>query len=217
MIAILAGMLLPALNRARTTARVASCTSNMRQIGIGMEFYTNDYNEWHIPYRSDFNPAADWAISDWHVSIGQYMPGTTVVNEGNKYYTITKCPVTQEGAANLHAQNKYGNYSYNLRLSYGPWKSAALKRSQIKRNCIAVIDGRMRTMINWFNDCQNEAAMTAHYGFANTSQTLRGGAQTNALFTDGHVEAISSRSILGNSTDTVAMDDRWYPTAEKVD
>ncbi len=41
-IAILAGMLLPALNKARESARAAQCLSNMKQIGTSTNFYCND-------------------------------------------------------------------------------------------------------------------------------------------------------------------------------
>ncbi len=44
-IAILAGMLLPALNKARNTARQAACQSNQKQIGIGFSAYLNDYQD----------------------------------------------------------------------------------------------------------------------------------------------------------------------------
>lgn len=43
-IAILAGMLLPALNSARDRTRVASCVSNMKQLGMGFVFYTDAYD-----------------------------------------------------------------------------------------------------------------------------------------------------------------------------
>ena len=41
-IAILAGMLFPALNKAREKARLATCTSNLRQIGNDLAMYEND-------------------------------------------------------------------------------------------------------------------------------------------------------------------------------
>ncbi len=43
-IAILAGMLLPALNKARESARTANCVSNLKQIGLGVNFYADDHN-----------------------------------------------------------------------------------------------------------------------------------------------------------------------------
>jgi len=46
-IAILAGMLLPALARAREEARKAVCKSNLKQIGLALNMYSNDYEEWY--------------------------------------------------------------------------------------------------------------------------------------------------------------------------
>jgi prepilin-type N-terminal cleavage/methylation domain-containing protein/prepilin-type processing-associated H-X9-DG protein len=44
-IAILAAMLLPALNKAREKARTANCGANMRQIGLVNQMYLDDTNE----------------------------------------------------------------------------------------------------------------------------------------------------------------------------
>jgi prepilin-type N-terminal cleavage/methylation domain-containing protein len=42
-ISVLAGILLPVLAKAQSRARLASCVSNSRQVGIGMQLYANDF------------------------------------------------------------------------------------------------------------------------------------------------------------------------------
>lgn len=49
-IAILAGMLLPALQRAREKARSVICSANALQIGKGMDFYAVDYHDFCMPF-----------------------------------------------------------------------------------------------------------------------------------------------------------------------
>ncbi|MCD6220961.1 DUF1559 domain-containing protein [bacterium] len=52
-IAILAAMLLPALAKAREQARRAICTSNLKQIGLAVHMYANDYEEYFPADNSD--------------------------------------------------------------------------------------------------------------------------------------------------------------------
>jgi len=48
-IAILASLLLPALNQARDRAKAINCVSNLKQFGLGMSMYFNDNDEWIPP------------------------------------------------------------------------------------------------------------------------------------------------------------------------
>ncbi len=49
-IAILASMLLPSLQRARKVARCAKCISNLRQMGVGVNGYSSDFDGWTPAY-----------------------------------------------------------------------------------------------------------------------------------------------------------------------
>jgi len=51
-IAILAALLLPALNRAREMAKQSSCQSNLKNIGLAMQMYAVDYGQ-YVSWASD--------------------------------------------------------------------------------------------------------------------------------------------------------------------
>ena len=55
-IGILAAMLLPALNQAREKARRANCLSNLKQIGLGIAMYADNYNG-RMPLTSGSPPS----------------------------------------------------------------------------------------------------------------------------------------------------------------
>ncbi len=59
-ISILIAMLLPALNRARESARTVSCLSNLRQVTQGLMMYAQD-NHGSLPYAWDFTSGTCWA------------------------------------------------------------------------------------------------------------------------------------------------------------
>jgi len=60
-IAILAGMLLPALNKAREKAKATGCISNLKQLGTATESYINDYNGFYPNYSSNAGEEALWS------------------------------------------------------------------------------------------------------------------------------------------------------------
>ncbi|MBQ6471471.1 MAG: type II secretion system protein [Victivallales bacterium] len=49
-IAILASMLLPALSKAREKARAVACVNNLKQIGLALRFYNDEYEEYMPKY-----------------------------------------------------------------------------------------------------------------------------------------------------------------------
>ncbi len=65
-IALLIGILLPALARARTSARTTRCLANVRQIGIAWSMYAGDFDDRAAPYktRSDGDLAYWWGAED---------------------------------------------------------------------------------------------------------------------------------------------------------
>lgn len=64
-ISILAAILFPAFSRARENARKASCQSSLKQIGLGLVQYEQDYDERTPIHNSDATNV--WNITDYSV------------------------------------------------------------------------------------------------------------------------------------------------------
>ncbi len=92
-IAILAGMLLPALNAAREKARRVSCTSNLKQLGLGFKQYAMDYSD-RYPYFGTLSQANVVEIADAADAV-QMATATfhhTYLSDRNLY----RCPSTTD-------------------------------------------------------------------------------------------------------------------------
>ena len=75
-IAILAAILFPVFARARESARRASCMSNLKQIGLGVMMYVQDYDEAYPPV---YNSTISVATARYWVTIVQpYQKNTQV-------------------------------------------------------------------------------------------------------------------------------------------
>ncbi|MBO5308255.1 MAG: prepilin-type N-terminal cleavage/methylation domain-containing protein [Lentisphaeria bacterium] len=59
-IAILAAMLLPALNKARAKAQAIACTNNMKSLGNANVFYASDFNSFDVRHSSNDSGSAPW-------------------------------------------------------------------------------------------------------------------------------------------------------------
>ena len=128
-IAILAGMLLPALNRARETARTIKCTSNLKTMGTAMFGYSHDYSEWIVPAMATKDTTVyaqqsrTWygLLSGYHESpYAPLSPGYGAVYRGyNNHHDGTfTCPSEPVKLGHSN-QNKfmYTHYGINVLLS----------------------------------------------------------------------------------------------------
>ncbi len=75
-IAILAAILFPVFARARENARKSTCQSNLKQIGIGMSMYIQDYDE-TLPAPYVFNGPTPPRIR-WHELVQPYVKNTQI-------------------------------------------------------------------------------------------------------------------------------------------
>jgi prepilin-type N-terminal cleavage/methylation domain-containing protein/prepilin-type processing-associated H-X9-DG protein len=83
-IAVLAAMLLPALNRAKQSAHLAKCVSNLRQIGLATALYVTDYKA-YPGYWTNAGPAQGYAPSLWYEQLNPYVSDPT-------WMGVYRCP-----------------------------------------------------------------------------------------------------------------------------
>jgi len=101
-IAILASILFPVFARARENARRSSCQSNMKQLGLGIIQYTQDYDEKYPLARQETDPITIYSYAYWGQLIMPYVKSPQVlecpsfinnqVNNPGKYKVLSSDP-----------------------------------------------------------------------------------------------------------------------------
>lgn len=86
LIAILAAMLLPALNSAREKGLEAACRGNLRQIGQALAMYANDYDD-YIPHIYQLNSSST-PVDTWSYMLRGYIWSIKVYLCPGDYETV---------------------------------------------------------------------------------------------------------------------------------
>jgi len=111
-IAILAAILFPVFARARESARRASCASNLKQIILAYNMYTQDYDEMTVPnFELDNNLGGGSVTGGTGGYAYPYWPDILYPYTKNKQ--IFKCPSTDSALATAAGERGLVGYAYN--------------------------------------------------------------------------------------------------------
>ena len=184
-IAILAAILFPVFARARENARRSSCQSNLKQIGLGILQYSQDYDERYTPTEN--YPGKDVT---WHQLIQPYVKSTQLlVCPSNTSTAVVKGTGGTTGVPLIPAHYiANGGYTtgggYHAALNYGRQMDspdgAALSSVDSPAQCIMVLEYKgTRVDGNLYSP-----SAAGGMDFTNHLTT------TNFLFVDGHVKSL---------------------------
>lgn len=102
-IAILAGLLLPALNNARGRAKGVLCGSNLKQLYLGLQMYSVDYNDYILPWTSSLTSTVP---PYWVANLNEYVQ-TSIYTPSS----VFRCPASQRPAIDTNGAYGYTSYA----------------------------------------------------------------------------------------------------------
>ena len=194
-IAILAAMLLPALQQARNSAQSNDCRNKLKQMGLGTASYCND-NKDHIPFGRDLTPGALFsgyctkALPAWMVRIGSHI-GYKAKNyyqfehdSGSKFFL---CP-TEDAPVDTYRSNVYGVVSYldTQAPQIGNFQNLTTKQILYPSQKYFIMDHRYAV--------KSEASRVFNSQIRG-QYSYRHAGRSNVNFFDGHVVSVATSKL----------------------
>jgi prepilin-type N-terminal cleavage/methylation domain-containing protein/prepilin-type processing-associated H-X9-DG protein len=191
-IGLLSAILFPVFARARENARRASCMSNMKQIGLGLMMYTQDYDEKYPASEAAVGPYATTATPNWIAQLQPYTKSWQVfLCPSARKYTI---PTDGTSTASVPVGNSDSNYYANGMLVTPTGRSMAAIESPA--SIVAVSEAAYSTAFALvrpqFFSGTPDYYLYWNYGNVINYNHLNGG---NLAFGDGHVKWLLQKNI----------------------
>ena len=208
-IAILASMLLPALNKAREKARAITCANNEKQLGGAFLFYSNDYDGYLPPYRypAGCDPRKAWYYSTpTHRLISQYIDlqdnyaiGFVGFTGGKKKRCKLACPsVYYVGGDTTDRRFSYG-MNHNICVPDGSF-NGHLKLSRVKAPSKGCLLSESITSLYCSYQVTNPEYKT----------DFRHDNSANILFLDFHIKRMKRSEVPDQAIDTRAWKSSFW-------
>ncbi|RYG75501.1 DUF1559 domain-containing protein [bacterium] len=193
-IAILAAILFPVFGRARENARRSSCQSNLKQIGLGIMQYVQDYDE-KFPMRY-YGGAANQNIFSWRRTTFPYIKSAQIFSCPSNTYNANTAEDSPDDATLVAAGLPTGSPRFmrsyaingttsNLGGSTPSEYNRAASQAEIRDSAQTIIVGEYsyQTPFLGFDFSASDFALN-FVSFTGHMQT------SNFLFCDGHVKAM---------------------------
>ncbi len=209
-IAILAAMLLPALNKARDTALASTCKSNMKQLSTALIQYVSTYDDY---LTTSYNGVEG---TTGHHQLLPFLGASNVDLPDPYVNPVLQCPKAMWTMFYYKVGSSYGyntapNYfGYAANTSHLP-KGHPKKISIVKlpSRLMAMADGRLNLQFtldtaNWLPSGNGGVTLAKYQAYqkdVNADPRLRHNDALNVMFFDGHVEAKKVYGIDGKRAD----------------
>ncbi|HEV2294997.1 MAG TPA: prepilin-type N-terminal cleavage/methylation domain-containing protein [Tepidisphaeraceae bacterium] len=207
-ISLLIALLLPALTRARESAKTLQCLSNLRQLALAAHLYAhNHYGRFPIAQYQASNPP--WAYHFfWDFTLKKNLTtGQEFVEPGLLWPRATEARVQQcpsyEGRSTSYKElDPYTGYNYNTSyIGHGQGEAvvAPAKVTQVRQPSATALfgDGQWSAGANKYMRSPQKHAGDTFYARAAGTQGFRHRGRTNVAFVDGHAQTLAERFVAG--------------------